>query len=452
MTRGRPPKYALDGASRPVVGLSLDAKGRYHTTHHKPKKYFGTDREVAIYKFHQWEAKGVKENVSSYSISPKSRDEVLIAQGQQVSQFQYLANFPPDLEEPPKSWPEVITHIPESLKFQIIKEIMSKYSPVEIAEQTGIDEFRNFRNLKAPEPSMTLVEVRELFDKRNDISKKEKNSCLRKFDRFVSIIKCKTLAHITSDHIYDFYDDTKDEFKKLKTKGLQNYFKKPITVIKYARDYGRKDKEQLDRVYQLCSCFRVSNSGSDDTQATPISKEDFHKLLSISNKRWKAILLLGLNCAFYPVDMQRLKQSMFKKVNGDTVIDFPRKKMKKKTGMNARFSVLWPETISAVDDYLKEADHKREGVFVNRWRKPLLKQDVERNLVLLVEKAGLSNITFSHLRDGTATALYGEVENSVIQLILGHNISNGELKKYIGKKPILLKKCSDIIHKYYFTK
>jgi integrase len=177
----------------------------------------------------------------------------------------------------------------------------------------------------------------------------------------------------------------------------------------------------------------------------PIAKEDVHKLLEKANNKWKAIMLLALNCGYYAKDIHDLKKEMIKQKDGLNYVVFPREKNK-----NMRVNVLWKETKEALDKYMSENPNDLEYVFSCQYGGLLHPHDIQRSFDRLRKKVGVSDeVKFCHFRDGAATALFGKVNSDMLKVTIGHRIV-GEKSKYISVKPEKVKICADTIWQEYF--
>ncbi|HPF41472.1 MAG TPA: hypothetical protein PK093_22780 [Phycisphaerae bacterium] len=69
--KGRPPEFVKDDEGADIKGLSstpIKRKGkltgyRYYATYSKPRKYFGSDRQLAIMRFRSWESQQKEESI-----------------------------------------------------------------------------------------------------------------------------------------------------------------------------------------------------------------------------------------------------------------------------------------------------------------------------------------------------------------------------------------------------
>lgn len=110
---------------------------------------------------------------------------------------------------------------------------------------------------------------------------------------------------------------------------------------------------------------RVLRMERAQKQAKLISAADIHKLLAAAEPQLRAMILLGINCAYGPTDCATLQRETLEVKPG--WINFPRPK----TGI-ARRCPLWPETIAALElvsevrpSHKYEADS--DNVFITKY-------------------------------------------------------------------------------------
>ena len=87
-----------------------------------------------------------------------------------------------------------------------------------------------------------------------------------------------------------------------------------------------------------------------------------------ANLPMKAMILLAINCGLGNSDLKALSQNHLNRKK--RLLDYPRNK----TGVDRR-AVLWPETIDAINDYLKTRKEPRDKeyshlLFVTKYGKP----------------------------------------------------------------------------------
>ena len=361
--RGRPAKYVLGHDGKPIVGLSYDKSLRqYYATGTKPKIYFGTDLNIAIAKFRIWQQHQDKEKITSMKVPDNVKQDVLTAQFQQIQELQYISQsldrFESDGTDKAEQF-NILVHIPESLKKEIVREMFATKSMVEMAEIAGMPELVRLKNIKKPETPLSLKEVGEFYLQKDKLSKDEFRKCKSTWEEFCKTINCKTIDQITKEHIHSYYDKVYNRYikKGLSETWISGKFQRVKTIFNYSRKRGRQCVDEFNILYQYCEHLIPPNK--IESGANPISRNDFHKLLKVADEKWTSILLVSLNCAFYGRDIHTLQHKHIKEVNGLTIVKFPRVKNK-----NTRVSVLWQDSISSIEEYFADDNRIYDIFFV----------------------------------------------------------------------------------------
>jgi integrase len=428
----------LDPNGRPIVGLSYNKKNRsFYATYSNPRVYFGSDIGEALFKFRQYENQQRQEEpVVEIPIpdlpGPKRTGEV---------KWSEISSEPPVI---PAVYAGETAILPENLFLEEARKIILT-DPIEAAKKLGIPELSRLTDLPSLEPPLSLEAILRFYLDRRKPSKEERKKAISVWKEFCKIVKVSTVREITDDIIHDYCDAiwATYEEKGWSTSWLKGKFSRVKTIFNYSRKQGRTNKAELRRVLEYCSCLGAPTSVGEDAQ--PIEREHVHKLLSYCKTKWRAIILLALNCGYYAKDIHDLKKAMVRNKNGFDYIVFPREKNKHK-----RINVLWAETKQALDEYLVKKKFNTEYVFTSQFGTPFDPHDVQRCFDRLRKKVGVPDeVKFAHFRDGAASALFGKVEADMLKVTIGHRIK-GEKSKYITVKPEQVKVCADIIHQEYF--
>ena len=437
--KGRPPKFVLDPNGRPIVGLSYSkSNNSFYATYSNPRVWFGSDLAEALFKFRQYENQQKEQEPVIEIEIPDSYPPQKNKDG--YVEWRDVANEPVVV---PEAYAGETAIVPENLFFQKARNIILT-NPIEAAQKLGIPELSRLTDLPPLEPPLSLEAILQFYLDHRKPSKDERRKAISVWGEFSRFITAKTVREITANMIHDYRDAFWAEYeeKGWSVAWLKSRFNRVKTIFNYSRKMGRTNKAELVRVFEYCSCLAAPTDPTGDAQ--PIEREDVHKLLDHCKTKWRAIILLALNCGYYGKDIHDLKKSMIKNKNGLDYIVFPREKNKHK-----RVNVLWSETKEAVDNYLSEKKFNTEYVFTSQYGTPLDPHDVQRCLGRLRKKAGVSNeVKFSHFRDGAASAPFGKVEADMLKVTIGHRIK-GEKSKYISVKPEQVKACADIIYEEY---
>lgn len=435
---GRKAKFVKGPDGKEIYGLSYSAAVRCHyATFSKPRKYFKKDLAGSLFEFFKWQGKG------------ESRRTVMF--------------IPADFEgtEPPKggfvdwkSCPDPVVQetypgenlcIPETLFLEKARNLILTDAIV-AAKKLGIPELAHLPDLPKPEKPLTLRQVGQFYYEHRNPSHDELRKCQTTWRGFCKVVRVKEVRELKVEHIQEYKDvmiarQKKHRYSKYWLRGKFNRVK---TLFNHSFEQGTRNLEALKRVIDLCKRLKAV-SGSDNSEPKPISREHFHRLLDQADIKWRAMLLLGLNCGYYAKDIHDLKKHMIHNRNGLDYIVFPREKTK-----HMRVNVLWQITKEALDVYMKQYPNDLEYVFTTANGKQIHPHEIQRGLDRRRKKLGVpDSVKFSHLRDGAATAMFGKVSGEMLNIIIGHRIK-GEKKKYIQLKPEQVKPCADMIYEEYF--
>lgn len=436
--KGRPCKYVTDPNGRPIVGLSC-YNGRYYASHSKPRKWFSSDFKESLMMFQRF-LNQQKEEEPVVEIYIPHDPEIPSKNG--FVEWDEIGVGPAVISA---AYPGDTTCLPEILFLEKAREIILT-DPILAAKKLGIPELSRLDDLPRLEKPLALKSMLEFYINHKKPSKDERRKVKSVFKAFMNVVGVRTIREITSDMIFDYRDKCLKEYQErgLSYHWLNAKFAKAKTVLNCSAKHGRSNKSELNRVLGWCKCLTVSK-GDTTESAQPIEREDVHKLLNCANLRMRTIMLLALNCGYYAKDIHDIKKTMIKHKKGLDYVVFPREKNK-----HMRVNVLWEETKSALDEYMKANPNELEYVFSSQNGTPFDPHDVQRCFDRLRKKANVSDeVKFSHFRDGAATALFGKVNSDMLQVTIGHRIK-GEKSKYISVKPEQVADCAEYIREEYF--
>lgn len=221
-------------------------------------------------------------------------------------------------------------------------------------------------------------------------------------------------------------------------------------MLNYALKRG-KDSDRIQAALTYCKMLVAPQGNGCDPH--PISVEDFEKLLTATtgdgkarrkdDPKWRAILLISLNCAFYPVDVCSLTKDAIDLDKGFL------RNARTKTRV-PRIAVLWKRTIDAIREYQTKDPHSSQYVFVSATGYQYAPNHIGRNFRKLRCKAGVSDeVDFTHIRDGAQTAaIEGGADVIHTDMLLGHR--TGIRDDYLKRKPSMVANVCNAIERYYF--
>lgn len=451
---GRPSDYVKDHQGEPIVGLQLHASsGRYYTREADgARRYFGKDYYAACVKFHEWK-EGKQHTIVRI---PETRTVSVADFHEAVDVACELLTIWPD--KPPVSVPDwlvpvvqdilagrpvrqtvVIHHLVKSVAFWGAVRDAILADPELAAQRTGLPLDR-LHQFKPPAPSMPLADLLELWTRR-DMTPRTKAYGSRYWKEFCDRVNARTAADVTIEGVTAYMEWVEGKFN---AESIRARYKVVKAVFSHAMKKG-KDQENMQRCLTVCKVLVRPSAGRVNPK--PISPANFHKLLAVADVKWKAILLLSLNCGFYPVDVARLKK---------TDIDLDKKWLRSyrnKTGV-PRVAVLWDRTAAAIRSYLASHNTASEYLFlVERGKtkgKPYETPGVlSKWFKRLAVDAHCPKVEFAHLRDGTQTAaIEGGADPVKADILMGH--VTGMRDAYLFRRPSYVADACKAVESYYF--
>ena len=330
-------------------------------------------------------------------------------------------------------------------------------SPKEAANRLGVPALANLEAIKPRPPSVPLAKIADLYECKASGGKSYNARFARLFRRFTKIIGVRTVREIESDHIVKYEQRVLDEFYR-DVRGddwLNERFHGVRRVLRYARKRGA-DRDEITRVIGLCEMLEIpkSTASAERTpEPNPIDREHLHAVLGLADEKQTAVILLGLNALYIPIDFARITEEAIDFKAG--TVYFPRVKPRKKI---PRVAVLWKRTIKALQDYRDACPHDardaagRKVLMVTQHLKPLTENS--RKWISgwwgeLRDRAGLpAAVTFKTLRSGGYTEAY-QVSRDQAEVLAGHHLP-GKTDHYLKRNPKFVAPACRAIERHYF--
>jgi len=431
--RGRPPIYVLGHDGKPIVGMSLHkADGRYLVTGSKPPYYLGTNFDEALVEFREYQARQRKEFESVPAERPTG------------------AFKGKDFE---KGTPDIYVDVPtETYTASVLSaDFWSKVgwairkNPHLAAERTGLPLDR-LHQFKRPEHSALLTDIGKAYFNRPDpMSYQYRHDTKRHWDEFVDVVgNTKVVADVVAEDVRRY--KTKIHTDKVAGKRSVHYIRARFiavrTILRHALVEGL-DSERVARLHLDCQMLKPPKTEGLDPN--PIEVADYETLLGGADTRMRAILLLSLNCAFYPSEVAAVRKK---------TLDFDRKtfvdkRMKTKV---IRVAVLWDRTIKAVKAFMQESPNKSTWLFLNEAGSRCRARNIANAYRNLRTDVNLPDtVWFAHIRDGAYTAaIEGGADALQAEILAGHR--TGIKDAYLKRKPEMVANACKAVHKYYFRR
>jgi integrase len=382
------------------------------------RKWLGSDLQLAVAKF--WALitclKGEDKNLIYVDLVLDS-----VESGYHIRGVETPAKVSSLINNPNVKYEEFIRAKATESEFidWLKKEIQN---PKELARKTGIPELAEIGVILAKDTHIKLSELLENYlNKKKKITHKEASDSKKWFETFCKVIDCSFVDDITLKDIHSYEDFIHSE--NLAAKTIQHRINKISTIFKY--NTGRFYSPHLIQVHNWLK--GLDRPEADNPYNPSLMKyKDFKKLYAVCDKKWKSIMLLGLNSAMYPIDLSRLKKSNIDFNTNTTAF------RRGKKGKVLAVSTLWDRTVNALQDYLATRKDNLEYVFLNRCRRPYKSWSICDYFGRRIRKdAGVDKtVVFSHLRDTFSTlAQDSGYTIEQINLVLGH-INKGMQDRY----------------------
>lgn len=437
--RGRPTAVYTDRNGNHILGLMKLQDGRWRATGPDKWTFTEPDEARAIAHFREWQEKKAAKGHAIVVASGLNRDglgvaDVSAAIAKAAKKVKVRVRIPRD---PSKGITvEKIIDLDDIWTY-VRDEIIAR--PKWVAERTGIEQLGYLIDLKKPEVSPTLAEIATPYIIRTDISAKEVQKAKTNWDEFADFVGVKTLREITPEAIANY--GRKVAALKLSAKSVYHRYNKCKTVLNYYRTTGK----HLEDVRKALDCFAVLQTPEcTNVDPHPISRANWDTLYTAVKDQHeaKAMLLVCLNFAFYPIDLARLQWSEMDMERGT----FSAKRGKTKV---ARVAVIWPETLEALKQ-LKRSEED-DYVFHTVTGRPHNDNTIRKWFYDLRDTLKMpTTVQMADIRDGAYTeAVQGEgVEFVHAQILAGHRAA-GMADMYVRRNPRMVAKACEAVRQAY---
>lgn len=442
--RGPQTAWALDRQREQVVGLRERKDGRFYAVADDGKhKTFGSQRDDAIRRFRAWESdrKGKRlrltdsgppsesvrkswEHESEHHVDPAARDyyrQALDTNRTIKTVTIAEAGF----------WDEV--------RRQII------HNPKLAAQKTGIEQLAYLTDLKPPAPSAKLEALRDCYtdDKRHAISGPELQKSKTWWNEFMSIAKAQRVSDLTLETFRRYRQQVKVDQGKMSNSYTRSRFGKVIAIIRHAEremDLSPQDRQVLT----LKSLLKKPPAPT--SKPVDLEREELEKILDKAQEFDLAMILVALNCCFYPIDVIRLRWDMLDLDKGVLCFDREKSAHLTKGAAIVRVAVLWKRTVSA----LRAIKHEGEFVFMAEYGQLGPARPNKRFNKLLTAAGIKRKLHFANLRDsGQTRAAEAGVPAEQYRVLAGHKLP-GVDDNYIRRNPNFVRSACEAIERYYF--
>jgi hypothetical protein len=475
---GKPPKFVLDTAGNPIVGLSVDkGTGTYFYTFYRreqmPKRpNFGRDYTTAVIRFREWEAKRGKSVVTidaervlltdtaTAKYDDGSTEQINLSEPGQIAKYVVHKLFPGKIGG--------TAHINKS---------------AEISEDTFVQQVRQWI-AQDQKKAQEMLGIKFIIDGDSNICMILLSYILKQFkaqpqfqvkqmpvSRKNELVEIEKTWKNFTDTIRKSYvgQITKGDINKYANACLSSYHqdnysttwvRKRFDFVKRVWNYSTKqyDSREIEQVRLWCTSLLVPPAQIIQHPPKLIQPDMFNLLLSIANPFEKAFLMLSMNTAYYATDIANAPMSA---LNWDQrYITYRRNKK----GHVSRAAVLWEETIQALKVV---TNHQGETIFWNpTTKKAFNKYYFSKLFSELVDKAVEKakqddlkiavdpDITHSNCRDSVETIckIVGNGIQESCDAVLGHKRDISKFYTDANTYPLISNKACSAVWGFYFGK
>lgn len=392
------------------------------------EEYRANDEEIAIARFRQWEATQIKgSDIRITSPADASSISDVFAGGGGVV-LDYADDGDLDvvqLVSPKVFWP------------WLRRQFLTR--PEWLAAGTGLPQVASYASLPLPRPSPKLETLIKEYEKHSDSGQPNLTAVRRAFDKLTKHTGATTLADLTQDVLVAFADHVKAEGNQ------EGYANEVFARIKRVIKYGLKrgiDGVAIRSALDACAVLDAPKRPTN-CQPSPISREDFRKLLDKAEPMMKAALLLSLNCCLYASEAMGVCWEDLN-LKARTYLD-----QRNKTQV-IRAGYLWRETVEA----LKALQPRESGPVFRSSTGLSYHPNSFRKLFDKARKAAQVpvEVEYNNLRDGAYTAACVQgVEFHLTQILAGHR-HPGQSDQYVARNPAMVQPACEAIYRAYFGK
>jgi len=452
-TSGEPPRLKVprpgtkpllvvtDDEGQPVLDLPHylawhKSTGTFYVGGSHPREYLKThDRPLAMLRYRGWVLTFRGKRVTIKHAIGDTTDRKL------TDSTRLKRGLPPfDYEQP------ALTSLPDHVFWKKVRQVILD-DPKLAAKQTGIKELGYLTDLQPPKPSVKLAIVLNAYlNKRRQPSEDEIKKVKRYWKFFVSAISpAKTIQDIDETALTRWEDKA---YAKYNNDGSPKTLAHRFEYVQRLFNYAIKkqiDTDECKRVVAEIVSAKTELPDLRNLNPNPISVDDFHKLLSVADEKWTAILLTAMNLCYYPVDIRTIPTSAVDFDSGVIIFD------RAKTGQTTRVGILWERTKDALQAYLQTVNHNKDSVFITQYGTPYTAQGLRTVFRFFRDKTDLDHaLNLAHIRDGAySAAIEGGATETIAKILAGHKIS-GMSDAYIKRNPKMVAEACIAIEKHFF--
>jgi len=319
-----------------------------------------------------------------------------------------------------------------------LRELLIK-EPAYVARMTGIPELAHLAHLQMPQDTIKLETLITTYETKGTASDKGKRRARIIWDRMTHITGAKDLAELTTEKLLAFREEIERTVDGGGTK--VNYFGRIKAIIAFGLKMGL-DALQIRAALDRCKVLWTATK-KPQVNPTPISREEFHKLLAAAEAGpWRAWLMCGLNLCMHMDEVCKIKWTELDLEKGTYAA------IRGKTAEQRipRAATLWPETIAAIKAL------PRKGpvyVFTSKYGTKYNRNTRGNDFGELREAAGVpATVKWDDLRDGAFTAACQGATEQAARVLAGHK-APGLTDNYVLRNPQYAAPACDAVYRVY---
>jgi len=324
--------------------------------------------------------------------------------------------------------------------WRFVRECIIK-NPELTAQLTGIPQLASLSSLTLPRDPIKLSAIREWYESSSPATPRSKYDMLLTWDNCIKFLGAKTIKDFNRDNLKRWKDMLKKNNSDL---SCNTHFSRIKAILRFALK-DNFDNPQINHCLDNECKVLFVNNGRSDKKPTPISRDDFQKLLHAGDDEWRTMLLVGMNCCLHINEMLDTKWSDLDLIAG-TYCKIRVKTAKKRI---PQVSVLWFETLEA----LKKIEHKSEYVFTS-CHGGKFSTAKSADFRRLADRCGITTkddkgnpLTFESVRDGAYTVAF-KVSEQQARNLAGHR-AGGLSDAYVLRNPESVKEACEAVRKFY---
>ena len=440
-SKGRPLMVVVDRGKQPVMDgehyLAWHARTkRFYIGRTDPRRYLGSDLDAAILAYRQIIASLGKETVQIARVSNVPLDAI-------ESHFELRPELQFELSTDGEV--AVATALDSAYVWHAVRAMFHQ-DPVQFRRDFEHHTGTPIQTGHPTDGPTKLVSLGKTYqqDKKGRIGDKELANSAKWWREFCAQVRVATVADLDEEAVRRYRDTVEERQEKLKRQNAYtiNRFGKVKTIISWGLSelkMSESDRSMLEQVRRM-----LKPPPRRRSKKVEIEPAELQAILAVSDDWDKALILVALNAAYYPIDCQRLTWDMIDL--NKCIIRHDREKAEKVQGQPIpRICSLWNRTAAALKKIGADSGH----VFLSSQRRPAHVDTLNDHFVRRCREAKLNRrLVFKNLRQSALTAAYNavEVHGRQIELLAGH--SAGIKDHYVVRKSVKL--ACDAIERHYF--